>query len=95
MADVMEEMGMGPDDITFQYAPLGAEPWTEEMRNEIERKMGMKAINSYGMSEIMGPGVAMECLMQHGMHIWEDHFVPEVINRKREKFWKKDSAAKL
>jgi phenylacetate-CoA ligase len=80
MADVMEEMGMGPDDITFQYAPLGAEPWTEEMRNEIERKMGMKAINSYGMSEIMGPGVAMECLMQNGMHIWEDHFVPEVIN---------------
>ena len=80
MGDVMEEMGLGPEDISFQFAPLGAEPWSEEMRNAIERKMGMKAINSYGMSELMGPGVAMECLCQDGMHIWEDHFIPQIID---------------
>ncbi|MFA0814370.1 MAG: phenylacetate--CoA ligase family protein [Anaerofustis sp.] len=80
LGEVLEEKGYGPDDIPLKFAPLGAEPWTEEMRNEIEKKLGIKAINSFGMSELIGPGVAMECLDQQGMHIWEDHFVPEIID---------------
>ncbi len=80
LAEVLEEKGFGPDDIPLKFAPLGAEPWTEEMRNQIERKLGIKAVNSFGMSELIGPGVAMECLDQQGMHIWEDHFVPEIID---------------
>ena len=80
LAEVLEEKGFGPNDIPLKFAPLGAEPWTEEMRNQIERKLGIKAVNSFGMSELIGPGVAMECLDQQGMHIWEDHFVPEIID---------------
>ncbi|MBE6037880.1 MAG: phenylacetate--CoA ligase [Anaerofustis stercorihominis] len=80
LADVMEEMGMGPDDIPLKTGVLGAEPWSEEMKIAIESKTGMQAINSYGMSELIGPCVAMECVHQTGMHIWEDHFVPQIID---------------
>jgi phenylacetate-CoA ligase len=60
---------------------FGAEPWSEAMRNEIEAKLGLHAIDIYGLSEIMGPGVAIECIEEkHGLHIWEDHFIPEIIN---------------
>ena len=60
---------------------FGAEPWTEEMRQDIEQKMGINALNIYGLSEVMGPGVAMECLESKcGMHLWEDHFLPEIID---------------
>ena len=60
---------------------FGAEPWSEAMRGEIEDKLGLDAIDIYGLSEIMGPGVAIECIEEkHGLHIWEDHFIPEIIN---------------
>ena len=60
---------------------FGAEPWSEAMRHEIEAKLGIHAIDIYGLSEIMGPGVAIECIEEkHGLHIWEDHFLPEIIN---------------
>jgi len=85
LAEVLEEKGYSPEDIPFKFAPLGAEPWTEEMRDAIEKKLGIKAINSFGMSEIIGPGVAMECLEQAGMHIWEDHFVPQIIDSETGK----------
>ena len=80
MGDIMENMGLSPEQIPLKYAPLGAEPCSQEMRNAIEAKLGLKVINSYGMSELIGPGVAMECLHQCGMHIWEDHFIPEIID---------------
>lgn len=72
--------------IDFRKLPLrigvfGAEPWSEGMRMEIEQKMGIDAMNIYGLSEVMGPGVAMECVeAKNGMHIWEDHFLPEIID---------------
>lgn len=72
--------------IDFRTQPLhigvfGAEPWTEAMRSEIEHKLGITALNVYGLSEVMGPGVAMECAESKcGMHIWEDHFLPEIID---------------
>ena len=60
---------------------FGAEPWSESMRKEIESKLGLDAIDIYGLSEIMGPGVAIECIEEKsGLHIWEDHFIPEIIN---------------
>lgn len=60
---------------------FGAEPWSEAMRTEIEANLGLDAIDIYGLSEIMGPGVAIECIQEkHGLHIWEDHFIPEIIN---------------
>jgi len=60
---------------------FGAEPWSEAMRTEIEANLGLDAIDIYGLSEIMGPGVAIECIEEkHGLHIWEDHFIPEIIN---------------
>ncbi len=58
---------------------FGAEPWTEAMRQKIEEMLGIDAINIYGLSEVMGPGVSVECMCKQGMHIWEDHFLPEVI----------------
>jgi len=59
---------------------LGAEPWSEQMRQEIETRTGMTALNIYGLTEVLGPGVAMECPYKSGMHIAEDHFLPEIIN---------------
>jgi len=60
---------------------FGAEPWSEAMRGEIEAALGLDAVDIYGLSEIMGPGVAIECVeAKHGLHIWEDHFIPEIIN---------------
>ena len=63
---------------------FGAEPWTEAMREKIEDMMGIDAINIYGLSEVMGPGVSVECMCKKGMHIWEDHFLPEIISEKGE-----------
>ena len=63
------------------YTKLLREPWSENMREEVEKKLGLKAIDIYGLSEIIGPGVSMECIeAQHGMHIFEDHFMPEIID---------------
>ncbi len=75
------EMGINIKDLPLRIGMFGAEPWTEEMRQDIETKLGIDALNIYGLSEVMGPGVSMECLeAKHGMHIWEDHFLPEIID---------------
>jgi len=80
LAEAIEESGIKPSDLKLRAGVFGAEPWTENMRREIEEKLQIKAIDIYGLSEIIGPGVASECLFQHGLHINEDHFYPEIIN---------------
>ncbi|MGG0801470.1 phenylacetate--CoA ligase family protein, partial [Bacillus inaquosorum] len=81
IAEKMEEMGIDPDDNGLEYGIFGAEPWSEEMRAILEKKLKLKAIDIYGLSEIMGPGVAIECHeAQDGLHIADDHFLVEVIN---------------
>lgn len=77
----MKEDGLDPKkDLKLRIFFIGAEPHTEEMRREIQELYGVKAFNSYGLSEISGPGVAFECPQQNGMHIWEDFVIPEIIN---------------
>jgi phenylacetate-CoA ligase len=81
MAEVMAEEGISPADLKLKCGLFGAEPWSEGMRREIERKLGIDALDIYGLSEVIGPGVASECLeMKQGLHVFEDHFVPEIIN---------------
>ena len=80
LAEVLHDMGYTKDDIHLKGGAFGAEPWTEEMRAEIEDKLGLKACDIYGLTEIIGPGVSCECSEQAGMHIQEDHFFAEVIN---------------
>ena len=76
-----QEVGIDFRDLPLRTGVFGAEPWAEEMRQDIEQKMGINALNIYGLSEVMGPGVAMECLESKcGMHLWEDHFLPEIID---------------
>ena len=80
LAETMEEMGIKKEDIKLKAGIFGAEPWTEEMRIQIQEKLGIKAFDIYGLSEIIGPGVSFECSEQTGMHINEDHFIPEIID---------------
>lgn len=80
IGETLHDMGMGPDDIKLKAGIFGAEPWTEEMRREIERLLGIKAYDIYGLTETSGPGVSFECCEQTGMHINEDHFIPEIID---------------
>ena len=81
LAEVAAEEGIDIRNLKLKVGILGAEPWSEKMRQEIEEKLNIKAIDIYGLSEILGPGVAIECLeAQNGLHIWEDHFIPEIIN---------------
>ena len=81
LAEALAEEGVNVADLKLRIGILGAEPWSESMREEIEAKLGIKAIDIYGLSEIMGPGVGIECVeAQHGLHIWEDHFIPEIID---------------
>ena len=81
LAESLAEAGIDHNDLKLRVGILGAEPWSEAMRDEIEANLGIKAIDIYGLSEIMGPGVAIECIeAQNGLHIWEDHFIPEIIN---------------
>ena len=80
LAETMKEMGVSKDDLKLKAGLFGAEPWTEEMRREIEDKLGLKAYDIYGLSEIIGPGVSFECEEQTGMHINEDNFIPEIID---------------
>ncbi|KWW16489.1 MULTISPECIES: AMP-binding protein [Peribacillus] len=81
IAEKMEEMGIDPADNGLDYGIFGAEPWSEGMRATLEKKLKLKAVDIYGLSEIMGPGVAIECHQaQNGLHIAEDHFLVEVIN---------------
>ncbi len=80
IAEAIEEAGIHREDLKLRVGVFGAEPWTENMRKEIEDKLGIKAIDIYGLSEVIGPGVASECLVQEGLHISEDHFYPEIID---------------
>ncbi len=80
VADAMDKYGMTKDDICLKIGAFGAEPWTENMRKEIETRLGLQAYNLYGLSEIIGPGVSYECQCKNGSHISEDHFYPEIIN---------------
>lgn len=78
--DEATKMGVDFRELPLKYGIFGAEPWTDEMRQRIEEMAGIKAYDIYGLTEIIGPGVAMECTAQQGMHIFEDHFYPEVID---------------
>ncbi len=81
IVDEMEARGLDPRDTSLQIGIFGAEPWTEQMRAEVEQRTGMHAVDIYGLSEVMGPGVAQECVeTKDGLHIWEDHFYPEIID---------------
>ncbi|WP_305045626.1 phenylacetate--CoA ligase family protein [Geoalkalibacter sp.] len=81
LAESVAEMGLDIREFKLRIGIFGAEPWSEKMRDEIEAKLNLKAIDIYGLSEILGPGVAIECHeAQRGLHIWEDHFLPEIIN---------------
>jgi len=85
IADRMERMKVDPKTLTLKFAMLAGEPWSEAMRQEIEASLYVKATDNYGLSEIMGPGVAGECLYQAGMHVNEDHFIFEVVDPKTGK----------
>lgn len=81
IADEMIKQGIKPDQTSLRIGLFGAEPWTNEMRREIEERLGIDAIDVYGLSEVIGPGVACECIeSKDGPHIWEDHFYPEIIH---------------
>ncbi len=80
IAETIREMGLEPQNLALRAGVFGAEPWSERMRKEIEARLSIKAIDIYGLSEIIGPGVASECQCQDGLHINEDHFYPEIIN---------------
>ena len=80
LAEELHNSGGSADDLYLKAGLFGAEPWTEEMRAELERKLGIKALDIYGLSEIMGPSVSCECLAQNGMHVQEDHFLIEIID---------------
>ncbi len=80
IGETLHDMGLTPDDIDLKAGIFGAEPWTEEMRRDIEKSLGIKAYDIYGLTETSGPGVAFECSAQKGMHINEDHFIAEIIN---------------
>lgn len=80
LGERMKEMGLSPEDIPLKAGIFGAEAWSEEMRHDIEKTMGIKAYDIYGLTELSGPGVAFECSEQKGMHVNEDHFIPEIID---------------
>lgn len=79
IAEVLEERGL-VDQIKLKAAILGGEPWTDNMRKDIEKRLGIKAYDIYGMSEIIGPGVSADCSYHKGLHIYEDHFIPEIVD---------------
>jgi phenylacetate-CoA ligase len=81
LAQAFAEGGVSPEELSLQIAMLGAEPWTEAMRREIDAGLGVRAVNVYGLSEIIGPGVAGECAEERsGLHVNEDHFLPEIVD---------------
>ena len=83
LAETAEEMGVDIRKLKLKVGIFGAEPWSEKMRDDIERKLNIQAIDIYGLSEVMGPGVSIECLeAKRGLHIFEDHFIPEIIDPK-------------
>jgi phenylacetate-CoA ligase len=80
LADAMMEMGVNPNGLSLRYGLFGGEPWSEAMRREIHQKLGIIATDNYGLSEVMGPGVAGECQQCNGLHINEDHFLLEILD---------------
>lgn len=80
LAESLVASGMPREEFKLKVGVFGAEPWTEQMRREIQQKLGIKAYDIYGLTEIMGPGVGYECELQHGTHICEDHFYPEIVD---------------
>ncbi|GAA2486141.1 phenylacetate--CoA ligase [Streptomyces thermolineatus] len=81
LLDEFERRGVDPRSTSLRIGVFGAEPWTEEMRREIEERAGIHAVDIYGLSEVIGPGVAQECVeTKDGLHVWEDHFLPEVVD---------------
>lgn len=80
MADVMMDLGVNPNGLSLRYGLFGAEPWSEAMRQEINARLGIRATDNYGLSEVMGPGVAGECQECNGLHISEDHFYIEILD---------------
>ncbi len=84
LGERMKEMGYGPEDIPLKAGIFGAEAWSEEMRRDIEKTLGIKAYDIYGLTELSGPGVSFECSAQNGMHINEDHFIAEIIDPDTE-----------
>ncbi|KJS54532.1 phenylacetate--CoA ligase, partial [Streptomyces rubellomurinus subsp. indigoferus] len=81
LLDEFERQGVDPRKTSLRVGIFGAEPWTEEMRREIEDRLDLHAVDIYGLSEVMGPGVAQECVeTKDGLHIWEDHFYPEIVD---------------
>ena len=84
LGERMKEMGLGPDDIPLKAGIFGAEAWSEEMRQDIQNTLGIKAYDIYGLTELSGPGVSFECSEQTGMHINEDHFIAEIIDPDTE-----------
>jgi phenylacetate-CoA ligase len=81
LAETAEEMGISFNRLKFQYGIFGAEPWSENMRHEIEQKLNLVAVDIYGLSEVIGPGVSIECHeAKNGLHVFEDHFIPEIID---------------
>lgn len=95
LADTMNQMGIKKQDLSLTTGIFGAEPWTEEMRSEIESRLGIKAFDIYGLSEIMGPSVSQECCCQNGLHIWEDSYIAEVIDTETEEVLKEGEIGNL
>jgi len=81
LGEEFKKLGVSPDEISLKYALLGAEPWTETIRADVDAILGIRSTNLYGLSEILGPGISQECIeARAGSHIWEDHFYPEVVD---------------
>ena len=95
IGETLKEMGISPNDLKLKAGIFGAEPWTEEMRRDIEKSLGIKAYDIYGLTETSGPGVAFECEAQHGMHINEDHFYAEIIDPETEEVLPEGSKGEL
>ncbi|AUS96266.1 phenylacetate--CoA ligase [Clostridium thermosuccinogenes] len=95
LAEEMEEIGLKKEDLKLKSGIFGAEPWSERMRAEIEERFGITAIDIYGLSEVIGPGVASECTCRCGLHIQEDHFIPEIIDPDTEEVLPPGSTGEL
>ncbi len=94
LAEEVEKLGV-KEKLSLKVGIFGAEPWSESMRREIEQKLGIKAYDIYGLSEILGPGVACECEYQCGMHVWEDNFLVEIIDPDTGEVLPKGSTGEL
>ena len=95
LGESMKEMGLTPEEIPLKAGIFGAEAWSEEMRQDIQKTLGIKAYDIYGLTELSGPGVAFECAAQQGMHVNEDHFIAEIIDPDTEEVLPEGSVGEL